>query len=264
MKRRIFIDIVIAFVLIVFIGLVHFLAVAFAESPFSKTASNEKWSIYRDTQNRFEFSYPVSFGIPKNVDNVDMPGGDSGEAIFFPQFSYGLHKGKSVLWGTLVVRSGRTWVGAQALGGLYDPIAVGLFIDMFPVAIQERLRSQVENLTISNFCSELSKSEHISIDDSVLNNVTPEQKQVITGLDSNGNLNPKVIICNVLGDMIIFHKEAVFESGLVSSLRQIYGAIRFLKGHFSSVQFIRITRDPPDEELLETMAKIVQSFKVLH
>ncbi|MBU2540676.1 MAG: hypothetical protein KJ593_02140 [Candidatus Omnitrophica bacterium] len=260
MKRRIFIDTVIALLIIVFVGFACFLT----EPLVSGAALNEEWSVYRDASNRFEFSYPVSFGIPRKDIRTDMPDGDSGEMILFPEFSHGLCNGKIILGGDLELRSGRVWVGMQALGGLYDPIAVGGFIDMFPIAIQERLRSQAENLTISNFCSELSKSKHISIDDSVLNNVTPEQKQVIIGLDSHGNLNPKVITCNVLGDTIIFHKEAVFESGLVSSLRQIYGVIRFLKGPFSSVQFIRITRDPPDEELLETMAKIVQSFKVLH
>lgn len=260
MKRSIFSSIIIALVIVIFAGLTYFLIEPFA----SDEVLNEEWSIYRDVQNRFEFSYPANFGIAIPDIRVDMPDGDLGEMFFFPQFSHGFRNGKIVLEGGLVARFGRTWVGAQALGGLYDPILAGGLIDNFPVAVQERLRSQAENLTISNFCSELSKSEHISIDDSVFNNVTHEQRQAIIGLDRMRNLNPEVIVCKTSDYIVVFHKKVVAQFGQVRNIQHIYGAIGFLNDSFTSVQFIRITSDSLTKELLETMTKVVRSFKVLH
>lgn len=261
MKRGSFI--VVAFVIIVFIGWAHFLATTFAESPSSETTLNEKWIIYRDVQNRFEFSYPANFGIPTFDIRVDMPGGDSGEAFFFPQFSHGFSNGKVVLEGDFVVRSGRMWVSAQALGGLYDPIAVGGVIEVFPPVLQKKLFELAENLTMSDFCNELSKTEHIAIDDSALADLSGERKQAVIELDRMRNLDPKVITCKILGDTVVFDKQVLAQFGKFSSIQHIYGAIRFMKGPFTSVQFIRITNEPPSDELLETMAKVVQSFKLL-
>ena len=260
MKRGIFV--VGAVVIIVFIGWAHFLAVTFAESPSSAIVLNEKLSIYRDAQNRFEFSYPANFGIPTSDIRSDMPGGDSGEAFFFPQFSHGFRNGKVVLEGDVVVRSGRAWVSG-ALGGLYDPILVGGFISVFPPVLQKKLFELAENLTIPNFCNELSKAEHIAIDDPALADLSGERKQAVIELDQMRNLDPKVITCKIFGDTVVFDKQVLARFGKFSNIQHIYGAIRFMNGLFTSVQFIRITREPPSEKLLETMTKVVQSFKLL-
>jgi hypothetical protein len=221
------------------------------------------WETYRDLQNRFRFSYPAGFGTPRSDNRMDMPDSDLGETIFFPNFSYGLRHGKQVLEGNLVIRSGRVWVNAQALGGLYDPTSVGALIDAFPTVLQEKLRKQASNLTTVNFCNELSKEVHISINDSSLSNLTLQQKKAITQLDRMRNLEPKVISCKVLGDTVIFHKKIIAKFGQFSNPQHIYGAISFRKGVYSSVQFIRITTDPPNDKLLDTMAEVVRSFEEL-
>jgi len=260
MKRGIFV--VGAVIIIVFIGWAHFLPATFAESSSSETVLNEKWSIFRDAQNRFEFSYPANFGTPIFDIKVDVSGDDSGEAFFFPQFSHGVSNGKVVLEGDFVVRSGRVWVGAQALGGLYDPISVGGFISAFPPILQKKLFELAEGLTMSNFCDELSKTEHIAIDDPSLVDLSGERKQAVIELDRMRNLNPKVITCKISGDTVVFDKQVLAQFGEFSGIQHIYGAIRFMKGPFTSVQFIRITCEPPSDELLEIMAKVVQSFKL--
>ncbi len=226
------------------------------------SAQAEEWKIYIDPQGRFEFSYPQEFGTPAPDIRVDMPGGDKGELIKFPEFSYGLRGGKIILEGCLVVRSGRTWVGAQALGGFYDPIIAGGLIEAFPPTIKSKIQSLAENINVNNFCAELAKPEHIKADDPDLQELAPEIKQVVIGLDSMGNLHPRVFSCVTSADTVVFHKQAVFQSGQVTSLRQIYGAVRFLKWPFSSVQLIRISVDPPSKEMLDTMLRIVNSFKV--
>ena len=227
----------------------------------SKAHSN--WETYRDLENRFRFSYPTDFGTPRKDNIIDMPDGDTGETIFFPNFSYGLRFGKQVLEGNLVIRSGRVWVNAQALGGLYDPISVGALIDAFPPILQEKLRKQAANLTTANFCNQLSKEEHIAINDPSLSNMTPHQKKAITQLDKMRNLESNVISCKVLGNIVIFHKKSVAKFGQFSNTQHIYGAISFRKGVFSSVQFIRITNDPPKDKLLDIMAEVVRSFEEL-
>lgn len=227
----------------------------------SESKAQNDWKVYQDLQNRFMFSYPTEFGIPRNDNRMDMPEGDTGETIFFPNFSYGIRQGKQILEGNLVIRTGRVWVNAQALGGLYDPTSVGALIDAFPTALQEKLRNQVASLTIADFCNELPKEEHISINDPSLSNMTIQQKKAITQLDQMRNLEPKVISCKVLGNIVIFHKKIVAKFGQFSNPQHIYGAISFRKGVFSSVLLIRITTDPPQDKLLDTMAEVVRSFK---
>ena len=227
----------------------------------SISAQAGEWKVYTDPQGRFEFSYPQEFGTPVPDIRVDMPGGDKGELIKFPEFSYGLRGGKIILEGCLVIRAGRTWVQAQALGGLYDPIIAGGLIGAFPPKIKDKIQSLAENINVNNFCSELSKPEHIRADDPDMQELAPEINQVVTGVDSMGNLNPKVISCTTSANTVVFHKQAVFQSGQVTSMRQIYGAVRFLKWPFSSVQLIRISADAPSKELLDTMLRIVNSFK---
>ncbi len=240
---------------ILVIGLLCFIVTALS-------AQAGEWKTYIDPQGRFEFSYPQEFGTPAPDIRVDMPGGDKGQMLKFPEFSYGLRGGKIILEGCLVIRSGRTWVGAQALGGLYDPIIAGSFISAFPIKIKDKMQSLAENISINNFCSELAKPEHIKASDPVFQDISPEIKQVVIGVDSMSNLNPKVISCTASSNTVVFHKQAVFQSGEVTSLRQIYGAVRFLKWPFSSVQLIRISADPPSKEMLDTMLRIVNSFKV--
>ena len=243
--------------------IVIFIIIILSGLSIGESMPQNGWETYRDLQNRFKFSYPTAFGTPRKDNRMDMPDGDTGETIFFPNFSYGIRNGKQVLEGNLVIRSGRIWVSAQALGGLYDPISVGALIDAFPSVFQEKLRKQADNLSIANFCNQLSKEVHIPINDPSLSNMTLQQKKAITQLDKMRNLKPNVISCKVSGNIVIFHKKIVAKFGQFSNLQHIYGAISFRKGVFSSVQFIRITNDPPKDKLLDTMAEVVRSFEEL-
>ncbi len=240
-----------------------FIIVSLSVLYMGESKAQNDWEVYQDLQNRFRFSYPTGFGTPRKDNRMDMPDGDTGETIFFPSFSYGIRHGKQVLEGNLVIRSGRVWVNAQALGGLYDPTCIRALIDTFPPDLQEKLRKQAASLTTANFCNELSKDEHISINDPSLSNMTIQQKKAITQLDRMRNLEPKVISCKVLGNIVIFHKKIVAKFGQFSNPQHIYGAISFRKGVFSSVQFIRITTDSPNDKLLDTMAEVVRSFEEL-
>ncbi len=238
-----------------------FIIIIFSGLSMGESKVQNGWETYRDLENRFRFSYPTGFGTPRKDNRMDMPDSDTGETIFFPNFSYGIRNGKQVLEGNLVIRSGRVWVNAQALGGLYDPISVGALIDTFPAVFQEKLLKQAASLTITNFCNELSKDEHISINDTSLSNMTLQQKKAITQLDRMRNLEPKIISCRVLDNIVTFHKKVVAKFGQFSNPQHIYGAISFRNGVFSSVQFIRITTNPPNDKLLDAMAEVVRSFK---
>ena len=225
--------------------------------------TKDGWRIYSDPQNRFIFSYPADFGVPRSDIRLDMPEGDLGESIYFPDFSHGFRQGKTILEGNFVIRRGRIWVGAQALGGLYDPIVLGALIDTFPSALQDKLRKQADSLTAINFADELQKQEHIRIDDPSLDGLSSQQKQAIIQLDKMRNSNPKLISCEVINNTVIFHKKVVAKFGQLNKSQHVYGAIAFHKGFFSSVQLIRITNDPPDDKLLEIMAEVVRSFEEL-
>ena len=158
--------------------IVIFIIIILSGLSIGESMAQNGWETYRDLQNRFKFSYPTAFGTPRKDNRMDMPDGDTGETIFFPNFSYGLRNGKQVL-------------------------------------------------------------------------------------DKMRNLKPNVISCKVSGNIVIFHKKIVAKFGQFSNPQHIYGAISFRKGVFSSVQFIRITTDPPNDKLLDTMAEVVSSFEEL-
>ena len=222
------------------------------------------WEPYHDELVGFEFKYPPAFGMPSNGTGRDLPGTrDRGYAVRFLEFSSGIREGIIYLEGEVVVTSGRPWVAAQALGSLHDSLTMGAFIGVLPEPLRDHLLDHIRDLNPANFCVELAQEQHLDPSHPALASLLPAQQDALLELDKLRNENPKVVHCDVSGDSVSFLKRATFRSGTVESRQYIYGAIRFVEEPFSSIQIIRITIDQPKEELLTTMASVVNSFQTL-
>lgn len=217
--------------------------------------SLDGWVEYIDPQNRFSFSYPPTFGTPSQGTNDGF--GDRVAAVRFSEFSSGIQNGKIILGGEVVLTKGFVLVDIQALGGLYDSIT----LEVFPDTLRNNILSNLPTLTTTNFCGELAKEHHIDINKSAFASLNQQQRNAIVEMDQTRNIEPKVIRCDVVGDTVIFQKEATFESGQVKSRQNVYGAIRFLKSPLSSFQIIRATVEAPTQEMLSNITSIVESFK---
>lgn len=227
--------------------------------PTQSTGKSEDalagWLKYADPQNRFSFSYPPAFGNPSQGTNNGF--GDRVAAIRFSEFSSGVHAGKIVLGGEVILTKGFVLVDVQALGGLYDSIS----LEIFPETMRSNIIANLPTLTATNFCNELARAQHIDLNKSAFASLNQQQKDAIMTIDRTRNIDPKVIRCDVSGNTVAFHKEATFESGQAKSRQNIYGAIRFLQLPFSSIQLIRATVEVPGQETLKDMASVVRSFK---
>ena len=115
-------------------------------------------------------------------------------------------------------------------------------------------------LSDRNFCEQLGLQQHLDVASPVLSALKPTQRSAITGLDQLRNINPRVHRCERSGDVLIFHKEAALSTAQQQDRLHVYGAIRFLKGAFSSFQIVRATSVPPSEELLDTIGMVVGSL----
>jgi hypothetical protein len=220
------------------------LALMFSAAVFSGQGQNAPagWTTFADPQNRFAFSHPVSFGQPER-------GTDSGfrnrtAALRFP--------GLVGLGGELVLTSGFIDVDIQALGGLYDAIARGVLQDAdVPVLV-----AALPPLSPSNFCAILGSSNHVqglSLPRRLL--------AAATRLDAIRNVDPRVHRCSLSDRVVVFHKEATFQSGAMSARQHLFGALRFLDAPYSSLQIVRGLNTPPSEADLAVLEQIVRSFK---
>ena len=205
--------------------------------------------------NGHNFSYPPAFGTPSQGTNNGF--GDRVAAVRFSEFSSGMQNGKIVLGGEVVLTKGFILVDIQALGGLYDSIA----LEVFPDTLRNNILSNLPVLATTNFCGELAKEQHIDLNKSVFASLSQQQKDAIVSMDKTRNINPKIISCDVVGDTVTFHKEATFEAGQAKARQNIYGAIRFLKSPFSSFQIIRATVETPTQEMLSNITSVVKSFE---
>jgi hypothetical protein len=210
---------------------------------------------YQDPRNRFQFTYPAGFGTP-------APGTDSGlgnreAAIRFSEFSAGAHAGRILLGGEAVLTSGAPQLDLQAAGGLYDAIT----LQIFPAPVASVIRNALPVMTPATFCDAIGRERHLDAADQRLTGLTARQTAAIASVDRMGNINSKVLRCNVVGDTVTFVKEAAFDP--VGPSRYIYGAIRFLPAPYSSFQLIRGSGDDPGEALLQQITAVVNSWKRL-
>jgi len=212
-------------------------------------------STYQDPQNRFQFNYPAGFGTP-------APGTDNGfrdreAAIRFSEFSAGVHAGRIVLGGEAVLTKGPPEFDLQAAGGLYDAIT----LQIFPAPVANIIRNALPVMTPGTFCDTIGRERHLDAADQRLSGVTAQQRAAIASVDRMGNINPKVLRCDAVGDTVTFVKEAAFDPAGPS--RYIYGAIRFLPAPYSSFQLIRGSGEDPGEAVLQQITAVVNSWKRL-
>jgi hypothetical protein len=79
-------------------------------------------------------------------------------------------------------------------------------------------------------------------------------------LDRTRHVDPRVARCEVRDRVVLFDKEATFETPAAATRQHVFGALRFLDPPYSAVQFVRGLTTPPSTEDLETAVRIVRSF----
>jgi hypothetical protein len=205
---------------------------------------NPGLATYRDPQGRFTFQYPASFGTPGR--GTDDGFGDRVAAVRFSNLMG--------LGGEAVLTTGPIVVDIQALGGLYDPIA----LQVFPDAIKAQIVAVRPAVTRDSFCQVLGATDHLGSAAGLEERV----REAARSVDRMRNIDPRVVRCQMAGDTVTFHKEATFTSGGVSARQHIFGALRFLDGPFSAFHIARAALSPPTDEELERLARIVRSLEL--
>lgn len=197
---------------------------------------------HRDAQGRFRFAYPRSYGAAS-------PGTNDG---FNGRSSVRFASPPSPLGGELVLTRGFPYVDLQAVGGLYDSIA----LEVFPDALRGRIVAQLPRLSAKTFCTALGQTTHLDVDSPSLASFTPDQRAGIRRLDLVRSIDAKVARCESVNGVIAFHRVVRFQEG--APYQHIFGAIRFLEGEVSSVQLVAGAGLPP-LALVDEMAAIVRS-----
>jgi hypothetical protein len=156
------------------------------------------------------------------------------------------------LGGEAVLTTGPIVVDVQALGGLYDSLA----LQVFPDAVRAQVVAARPAVTRATFCQVLGASDHLGAATGL-----PERvREAARNVDRMRNIDPRVVRCQTAGDTVTFHKEATFASGGMSSRQHIFGALRFLDGPFSAFHIVRAAVTAPTGEELDVLTGIVRSF----
>jgi hypothetical protein len=209
--------------------------------------------IYRDPQQRFQFSYPSGFGNPSP--GTDDGFGDRVAAIRFSEFSAGVRYGRITAGGEAALGRGFPVLDLQSAGGLYDALTLQIFTPPLATVV----RSALPPLNRSNFCDAVTRESHLDPRDPRLASLTPPQLESVAKVDRLYNVEPKVARCDVAGDTVTFAKESKVDPR--GEPRHIYGAVRFLTAPYSTFQLIRGTADPPSEALLMQITAVVKSWQ---
>lgn len=205
-------------------------------------AGQQSWATYRDAQGRFSFEYPSAFGEPG-------PGTDDGfggraAAVRFSDLGG--------LGGEAVLTTGPVLVDVQALGGLYDALA----LQIFPDAMREQVVAARPPVTRESFCELLAVEDHLRS----ATDLDAAIRDAVREIDRMRNVDPRVVACRTDADTVVFHKEATYTTGAVSARQHVYGAVRFLEGPYSAFQIVRAGPAPPTNAGLETLERLVRSL----
>lgn len=212
------------------------------------------WVKYTDPKERFTFSYPASFGQPLRGTNDGF--GNRAAAIKFSKFSAGVHNEKIFLGGEAALTKGQVTIDIQAAGGLYDSISM----EMFPDPLRKKIIKNLPELKASNLCRILGKKEHIDLRKKDFRSLSQKLKEGIINIDRMRNYDSEMVRCKASGNTVSFHKKAAFQPG--TNKQHIYGAALFLKSPYSSFQLVRVGNDPPDEKMIATMTRVVNSIRI--
>jgi hypothetical protein len=200
------------------------------------------WRTFVDSDRGLAFTAPEHYGAP-------VRGTDSGfrnrvAAYKFPSLSG--------VGGEAVLTAGFIDVDLQAVGGLYDAIARGVLQDTdVPVVV-----AALTPLTANNFCAVLGATNRAAG-----LKLPPRLLAAAERLDAMRNISPVVHRCTVTSGIAVFHKETTFQSATVSARQHLFGAVHFLGAPYSSFQVIRGLPSAPSADDLDTLARIVQSFR---
>ena len=200
---------------------------------------------HRDAQGRFRFAYPRSYG-------ATSPGTNDG---FNGRSSVRFASPPAPIGGELVLTRGFPYVDIQAVGGLYDSVA----LEVFPDVLRRRIVAQLPRLSATTFCTALGQTTHLDVDSPALASLTPEQRAGIRRLDLVRSIDAKVARCGTVNGVIAFHRVVRFQEG--APYQHVFGAIRFLDGDVSSVQLVAGAGNPP-LALVDEMAAVVRSVTV--
>jgi hypothetical protein len=203
----------------------------------------DTWTRYIDPQQRFEFTYPAAFGNPER-------GTDSGYGHRVVSLRFSRLVG---LGGEIVLTTGPVAVDVQVLGGLYDAITR----DLVPPADLQILMKALPPLTAASFCGSLASADHVTG-----LSLPPRLEGMARKLDAMRNGTPLVHRCSVASGVVVFHKEATFETGTMSARQHLYGAVRFLQPPYSSFQIVRGSMTAPTGGDIDTLERIVRSLVV--
>ncbi|NOT26759.1 MAG: hypothetical protein HOP16_11720 [Acidobacteria bacterium] len=203
---------------------------------------------YVDPARRFRFSYPASFGAPSTGTNDGFE--DRVAAVRFATFS------SSGIGGEAALTRGFPLIDLEAVGGLYDAIA----LEIFPAALRRQIVSALVPLTPTNFCGLLAQERHLDPASSALTGLTAQQRAAVASVDHMRHVGPRVVRCVVDGDTVTFDKEAGLQPG--GPRQHVYGAVRFLGAPYSTFQIVR-AGSAPDDEALNQMTAVVRSWSPL-
>jgi hypothetical protein len=198
---------------------------------------------YRDPQGAFRFTHPKGYGVVSPGTNDGFQGR---RAVRFSSFP-------AVLGGELVLTRGFPYVDLQAVGGLYDSIA----LEIFPTALRGRIVAQLPRLTAASFCNALGRATHLDIEAPSMNAFTARERAAIHDVDLMRSVDSKVVRCDSREDVIVFDRETAFQAG--APRQHLFGAIRFLEtGAVSSVQLVA-GDSTPRPGVIDEIAGIVRS-----
>ena len=116
-------------------------------------------------------------------------------------------------------------------------------LEIFPQPIRNLILKSLEPLTASNFCAAIARERHVDAASAVFASLTSRQKEAVSNVDRMGNINPKLVSCQLEGDTIRFDKEVAFQEQ--GPRNHLYGAIRFLREPYSTFQLIRGSPNAP-------------------
>jgi hypothetical protein len=198
---------------------------------------------YRDPQGAFRFTHPRSYGMVSPGTNDGFQGRRSVRFSSFP----------AVLGGELVLTRGFPYVDLQAIGGLYDSIA----LEIFPAPLRTRIVASLPRLTAMNFGDALGRTTHVDVDAPSMKAFTASERTAIHNADLMRSVDPKVVRCESKDSVIVFDRETAFQAG--APRQHIFGAIRFLEtGELSSVQLVA-GDSAPRAGVIDDVAAIVGS-----
>jgi hypothetical protein len=201
------------------------------------------WTTYRDPQGRFSFDHPSTFGQAG-------PGTNDG---FVDRVAAVRFVNVTGLGGEVVLTRGRIVMDVQALGGLYDPIA----LEVFPDAMRQQIVAVLPAVAPQNVCAMLGSADHVGPAPALPANVRDAAKQI----DRMRHGAPHVVRCEVRDRVVVFHKESDFELPGESVRQHTFGAMRFLDGQYSAFQTIRVRPTAPSPADLEVLERIARSFR---